>query len=246
MAAPTRFTSGVTQAASWQPLGNIGIPDPFFYATFHDDFLPYQGAKYTVTASGGSVAQTLTNGSGGRILFTSGATSGNFAEIQMEAFGFVYTAGKKLAYLTRVNLTDITNSAFIGGMISSNTTPFSAVADGVYFYKAAAGTTLQLIAVTGSTVIGTASVTGALTAGSDIDLGFYIDSRGNIRGFYGNSLEGWKNQNSAILGPNIALLSTSLTGAITTASLTPTLAIAAGTGAAQTMNSDFLFGAMER
>lgn len=246
MASPMRIPAGFTQAASYQPLGGIGIPDPAFYAKFYDDFLPYQAGKYTVTAASGSVAQSMANGTGGRILFTTGAAIGNFAEIQMDAAGFNYTVGKRLAFLARVQLADIVNSAMIVGLTQATATPFTAITDGIYFTKAAAGSTLQLIAVAGSTVLGTASITGAFTAAQDIDLGFYVDSQGNIRGFYGNNLEGFKNQNQAILGPNISILNTSLSGALSTANLAATLAVSASTAVAQTMVSDFLFAAQER
>lgn len=244
--SPVRLTSGFTQDASWQPLGAIGIPNPFFYAQFADDFLPYQSAKYTVTATGGSVAQTFTNGTGGRILFTTGATATNFAEIQMDGDGFSYIAGKKFVYLTRLQVADITNTAIIAGLIDVTATPFTAVTDGIYFYKAAAGTSIQLRAVTGSTLIGSATITGALTANTDIDLGFYVDRSGNIKAFYGHNLIGNQSQNTATLGPDTAIRASALTGTLTTVALYSTLAVQASTAAAQTMVADFLFSAQER
>lgn len=245
MATPTRFTGGFTQDAKYQPLGLIGIPNPFFYATFEDDFLPYLPGKYTVTASGGSVAQTTTNGSGGRTLFTTGAVATNFASIQEAGAGFNYSAGKRFAFLTRISLADITNSAVIAGLIQTTVTPFT-VTDGIYFSKAAASTSIVLTAMTGSVVVGSATITGALTAATDIDLGFTVDQQGNVKGFYGASLVGFKNQNTAILGPNVGILASALTGSLTTAMLAPTLAVQASTAVAQTMVSDFLFAAQER
>ena len=244
--SPVRFTSGVTQDASWQPLGNLGTPDPFFYAQFADDFLPYQAGKYTVTATGGSVAQTVANGTGGRILFTTGATATNFAEIQMDGGGFNYTAGKKFAFLTRIQVADITNTAILAGLIDVTATPFTTITDGIYFSKAAAGTNIQLLAVTGSTTVGSVTITGALTANTDIDLGFYIDRSGNIKAFYGHNLIGNQNQNTATLGPDTAIRASSLTGSLATAMLYSTLAVRAGTAAAQTMVADFLYSSQER
>lgn len=245
MSAPTRFTSGFTQAASFQPLGGIGVCDPFFYAMQYDDFLPYQAAKYTVTAAGGSVASTVANGNGGRILFTTGATATNFAAIQMDNPGFVLTQGKKAAFLCRVRLADITNTAFVAGLIQSTVTPFT-ITDGIAFTKAAASTDLVVKVYSGSTLIGSTTISGALTAATDIDLGFYVTSRGDIKIFYGNNLVGKKNQNTAKLGPSAGILYSALTAAFPTALLTTTLAVQAGTAAAQTMVSDFIYGAMER
>ena len=245
MATPTRFTSGFTQDAKYQPLGLIGIPDPFFYATLEDDFLPFQSDKYTETAAGGSIAQTTTNGTGGRVLLTTGAVATNFASLQGEAAGFNYVAGKRFAFLARIRLADILNSTVIVGLIQTTVTPFT-VTDGIYFSKAAAGTSLVLTAMTGSVVVGSATITGALTAATDIDLGFVVDPQGNVKGFYGSNLIGFQNQNTAILGPNVGILASALTGALTTAMLTPTLAVQASTAAAQTLVSDFLFAAQER
>jgi hypothetical protein len=247
MSAPTRFLSGITPAASFQPLGHIGIADPFFYASYDDDFLHYNSGDYTVTAASGSVAANAANGSGGRILFTTGATAGNFAEIQLATAGFQITASKKLAYLCRLQVANVTTSAFIAGLINTTTTPFSAVSDGIYFNKAAASTNLTVLVRSGSATIGSATITGALTNATDVDLGFYLDRSGNLKIFAGSSLEGVKRPNTATLGPNYSILASSLTAAQTAVLLNPTLAISNGaTAAAMTGVADFQFAAQER
>lgn len=247
MSAPTRLLSGFTQASSWQPLGSLGVPDPFFYAQYEDDFLHYNNGDYTVTAASGSVAATATNGTGGRILFTTGATAGNFAEIQLSTASFQYVAGKKLAYLARLQVASATTSSLIAGLISTNVTPFTSVADGIYFYKAAASTTLQLLIRKGSATIGSLSNIGTLADATDLDIGFYLDRLGNLKIFVGSNLEGAKRQNTATLGPNYGILASSLTATMTTAQLNPTLAISNGTtAAAMTGVADFQFAAQER
>jgi len=247
MAAPTRFLSGFTQAASYQPLGALGTPDPFLYAQYDDDFLNYNAGDYTVTAASGSVASTAASGSGGRILFTTGATAGNFAEIQLPTAAFQYTSGKKFAYLARLSVASATTSSIIAGLIGTNATPFTSVADGIYFYKAAASTTLQLLVVTGSATVGSVTNVGTLTDATDIDVGFYFDRQGNIKIFTGANLEGVKRQNTAILVPDYGLRANQLTGAVTSVLLNPTLAVSNGaTAAAMTMVSDFQFAAQER
>ena len=250
MGVPTRWTSGFTQAAKWQPLGNLGIPDPFFYATYEDDFLPYNAAEYTVTAAGGTVAATAANGSGGRILFTTGAVAGNWAEIQLPVAGLQYTAGKKLSYLARIQVANITTSAFIVGLINTDITPFTAVADGIYFNKVAGSTNLVLTAVTSSVVVGTATInvaTSGLTNATDIDLGIYVSPTGSIFAFVGSNLEGAKRQDFATLGPTASILGTALTGALTAVLLNPTIAVSNGaTAAPMTAVADFQFAAQER
>lgn len=249
MAAPSRLTSGLTQAASWQPLGGLGIPDPFFYSFFDDDFIPYNSAYYTVTAAGGSVAATVTNGSGGRALFTTGAVAGNFAEIQVPSAGFQYVASKKLAFLCRIQTSDVVNNAMVLGLINTTATPFTggSITDGIYFSKAAASSNIIATVVTGSVVIGTVTISGLLTNATDIDLGFQVERTGGIKIFAGANLEGVKRQNTANLGPQYSIQASALTGVLTTVLLTPTLAVSNGTtAAAVTMVGDFLFGAAER
>jgi hypothetical protein len=247
MAAPTRFTSGFTQAASFQPLGAIGTPDPFFYVEYEDDFLHYNSGDYTNTDTGGSTAATASFGTGGRILQTTGATAGQFNEIQLSTASFQYVAGKKLVYLARIQLATATTNSFIAGLIETNVTPFSSVADGVYFFKAVGSTTIQLLVRSGSATIGSIANVGTITAATDIDLGFYIDRLGNIKVFTGSNLEGVKRQNTATLGPDYGLLASSLTAAMPTAQLNPTIAVTNGaTAAATTMAVDFQYAAQER
>lgn len=247
MAAPSRFLSGITPAAFYQPLGNIGIPDPFFYCYFDDDFQPYNAANYTVTASGGSIAATAASGSGGRILLTTGAVAGNFAELQLPAAGFQIVAGKKLAYLCRLQVANVTTSAFIAGLCNTTATPFTAVSDGIFFNKAAASTNIVVTVNSGSTTIGSTTIAGALTNNTDVDLGFYLDRLGNLKVFVGSSLEGAKRPNTANLGPSYGILASSLMAAQTAVLLNPTLAISNGaTAAAMTGVSDFFFAAQER
>lgn len=247
MPAPSRFPSGITQAMGYQPLGNLGIPDPLFYAYYDDDFLPYNAALYTVTAAGGSVAATAASGSGGRILLTTGAAAGNFAELQLPVASYQIVAGKKLAFLCRLQVANVTTAAFIVGLCATTATPFTAVSDGIFFSKAAGTTNIILTVNSGSVTIGSFTISGALTNATDIDLGFYLDRLGNLKAFVGNSLEGFKRPNTANLGPNYGIAASSLTAAQTAVLLNPTLAVSNGaTASAMTGVSDFLFAAQER
>ena len=246
MGNPVRFTSGFTQDAPYQPLAQVGVPDPFFYAYYEDDFLPYNAALYTATVSGGSIAATAASGSGGRILFTTAATAASYPTVQLPVASFQYTATKKLAYLCRLQVATLTTNAFIAGLIDTTTTPFTAITDGIYFLKAAGTTNIVVNVVTGSVVIGTVTLTGLLTANTDIDLGFTVDRLGNILIYAGNNLIGQQRQDVATLGPAAKIYASALTGAMTTALLNPTLAIQTSTAAAKTLYADFLYAAMER
>ncbi len=252
MSTPTRYTSGFTQSAVFQPLGNIGIPNPFFYASYDDDFLPYNVANYTPTLDGGTVAATAVNGSGGRIVLTTAAVATDFVGLQLPAAGFQYVAGKKLAYVCRLQLTTPASTGFIVGLLNNTATP-SAPTDGIYFQYVAGGTTIALTAMTGSVVIGTSAIAIPPVAATDIDLGFYVNPEGNIFAYVGTNLVGnATRQDVATLGAAGKLYSSTslagtpqLTGAITSVLLNPTLSVST-TGPANALIADFQFAAQER
>lgn len=243
MSSPMRVTAGFTQDAVWQPMGMLGKPNPFFYACYNDDFTDYNAGDYTVTASGGSVAATA--GSYGRLLFTTGATATNFAEIQLKVAPFAFISGKKLFYMTRFKVSDATNSVINAGLIQTTTTPYT-VTDGIYFNKADAGTAITLEVVSGSTTIGSVAIPTTLADNTDIDLAFTVMSSGDIWVYSGSGLIGQVSQNSGTLGPTAKVLASSLTAAMTTADLNPTLAIQTTAAAAITLNADLQGACLER
>ena len=248
MASPTRLTSGFTQDAKFQPLGNIGIPNPFFYSDLSDDFIPYRVGDYTVTAAGGSIAAaaaSTANGTGGRILFTTGAIATNFAALQSVVATHVKVIGKKLVFLTRIQAADVTNSIIQVGLIQTSATPYT-VTDGIYLLKAAGAATVQLRIVTASALIGSVTLPASMVIGTDVDLGFVVDQYGNVKAFMGSPLVGPIRQDFAVLGPSAGVLNSALTGVLTTVGLNPSLAIQANSNAVQTMLSDFFLTAQER
>ena len=246
MSTPTRWTNGFTQDSSTQPLGQVGVPDPFFYAYYEDDFLPYNSALYTATLDGGTLAQTVANGSGGRILLTTAAVAADFVGLQMTSAAFQIASGMKLAYLARVQVAAIASTSFKVGLIQTTVTP-STVTDGIYISFTAGGTSLTGSVVTGSTVIGSTTIAVAPVNATDIDLGFLVDRSGNVQFFAGHNLIGNKSAQygTALLGPQGKILNTALTGSFTTALLNPTIEVVT-TGPAETLVADFQFAAQER
>ncbi len=250
MSTPTRYTGGFTQDAEFQPLGQIGMPDPFYYAEFADDFLPYSTGDYTVTATGGSVAASANSGTGGRILLTTGAVSGNSAAIQQPTANFAHVPSYKLAFLTRVNLTDVINSTLLAGLINTTATPLTP-ADGIYFSKPSGDNEILLTAVSAGATVGQVTIptvnNNVFLNNADMDLGFLVDDKENIWAYAGYHLVGNKaNQNFTLLGPVAAIRSESLTGPLSILPINPTVVLAAGTAAAQTGSVDFLYAAQER
>lgn len=243
--SPTRFTSGVTQDASYQPLGMIGIPDPFFYATYADDFLPYIPAGYTVTAATGSVAMTAANGTGGRILMSTTGVTSDFVSLQEPTASFSYVAGNKLAYLTRIRLDDASLSTALAGLMQTTVTPLGTITNGFTFKKASGATAITFTVTSSSATQATVTLPSVAVAATDIDLGFVVDRLGNVNIFCGTNLIGAKRQDFALLGPQAKILASSI-ATPPAGLLNPTLAVQASTAVIRTMVADFQLAAMER
>ena len=258
---PVRNTSGATSDYPFGPLADCGYGNPFFYHCFSDDFDNSLGATglWTVSgAGGGTVANT--SGDGGLALFTTGATATNFESIQTPAAGFTLPQGalygKKEFFLTRLQLSDVVNSAFVAGLCLIDTTPFTAITDGVWFYKASGGTVLQIVSAIGgvSTTINIPTAAYSLVNATNIDLGWYIDRLGNLNVFVGAQLVGYVSPSGtgAVNSAGVPLIPTvgralqvqNLT--FSTANLAPTLGIQTSAAAAKTMTVDFVTAMKER
>lgn len=215
---PASLPGGSTTDPPYGPLALSGMSNPFFYHQFQDDFDNLLGPSgaYTITASGGSVVHSA--GDGGLALFTTGAVAGNFAQAQLPAASFTLpltgatppgtaNSSKKLFYLARVQLADVTLSSFIAGLCNTGTTLITGaggtqnVTDGLFFYKAPSSTTLQLLNVgsvanspSGSAFTNTFTIPAAavtLTNAVSFDFGFSIDANQNLRVYVGSQLVGW-------------------------------------------------------
>lgn len=245
--SPSRFTSGITQDASYQPLGQVGVPDPFFYAYYEDDFIPYNAAIYTATLDGGTVAATTAQGPGGRILLSALGVAADFVGLQLTSAAFLLTAGQKAAYLTRLRLPTPATTSFNVGLIQTTTTP-STVTDGIYIAYVGGGTSMTLSVVTGGTVIGTVSIPVAPGAATDIDIGFVVDRSGNINVYAGSGLVGNKTfqYDNITTGPVAKLYASTLTGALTTVLLNPTVEVISPGSTAGVLAVDFQFAGTER
>lgn len=215
---PIRNMAGATTDPPWGPLANSGYGNPFFYHSFSDDFDNLLGATgiYTATNTGvGTIAHTP--GDGGTALFTTAATANALDSIQLPAASFVLpgtgsappgtsTSSKKLFYLCRLQLSDVTLATFIAGLCNTTTTPFTtgvqSITDGLFFYKApgAANNLVVLnIASAGNDPAGAGftntftipTTAYALANNTYVDLAYYIDRNQNLFMFVGSQLVGF-------------------------------------------------------
>lgn len=248
MGSPMRVPSGFTQDNSFQPLGSVGQPNPFFYATFADDFMPYNASNYTVTANtNGGVAAT-TGGVGGRVTFTTNSSTplaADIVELQTPTATIVMAAAKKTAVLFRMQAASTSAPVLQYGLMQETTTP-ATITDGLVATRAHSGTGWVFSVYVSSSVTGTVTVAdtaSGYTAATDIDIGMVYDGRGDVVIYMGSGLVGQVlNNNTATLGPIARFTPTSLP----TAALSPTMAMQSGTTASTTMIVDFFYAAQER
>lgn len=248
MPTPARFPSGLSTDPRWAILGDFGLPNPFDYHAYWDDFdfSASVSAYYTKTTTGnGTVAQAA--GDGGTALFTTNSStpaSGDVASIQLPAAGFVLGTNaygtKKAFFLTRLKLSSASNNGLLCGLIQTTATPFT-VTDGIYFQKASGGTVLTIKSAASSTITSNNIPTAAYTLADAtyIDLGFYLDRSGVVNAFVGANLLG---SSTTVRGPAFSFLPPTLP----TANLNFTVALQSGTASSKTMTVDFAMAAVER
>jgi hypothetical protein len=259
--SPVRFPSGLSTDYPWGPLAAMGMPSPFFYNLFEDDFDGgLSTLNYTATKTGAGTIATQA-GDGGQILFTTAASAAAICELQVAQANFTLptpTLPKKLFFLTRIQLSDTTNCELFTGLVNVTTT-VAGITDGIYIQKPSGGTTMNLLILSGSATqatvaIPTAVLTQYLAAATWVDLAFTVNRRGGVSVFVGYPLVGWVPASawtSATQPPplgRVAHYNPQVSGSLTfaTANLAPMLLLRTGNSTAITMTSDFLMAAKER
>lgn len=177
MGSPSRFLSGLATVAKEEPLGSYPLPDPFHTGStlslgtvsFADDMVgDIDLAGYTIVGASSTFA--LADGLGGFATLTPGAATTVSAAYRNNA-AFQFVAGNKFWYVCRMASSVATGILFYCGLVKSGNT----TTDSLFFKKAAAGTTLDLVSTVGSTA--TTLVSGLTTpvAATYFDAGFYFD-----------------------------------------------------------------------
>jgi hypothetical protein len=235
MGSPTRFTSGVATVDQQYPLGNYPFPDPFHTSgssiqttgstSYINDYTLLAGTDYTITGSSSTFA--LTSGVGGLAVLTPGGTTTATAAYKPATF-IQFQAGKKLWYNVRFKASAVSgNKAFYVGLRNG-----ASATEGLWFAKAAASTSLNLVSTVNSTA--TTLATGVVTAAADtwIEVSVYYD---------GTDLIVYSEHAifSRVASPTIGSTGTTLTNAILTPvyQITPT--------ATDTLTIDYVLAAQE-
>ncbi|EKS9794829.1 MULTISPECIES: hypothetical protein [Burkholderia] len=250
---PTALPAGLSTDQTFQPLHACGVPNPFFYHQFFDDFdgrVP--AAAYTVSGTGAALANAA--GDGGVATLSTGAAASDIAQIQTTASFTVNSTPKKVFCEARVSsAAAVSTDAWVLGLTNVNTTPFSGgITDGIWFSKAAGSSQIVLNVASGGTVASVNLPTAAYTLANatPLDLAFEVSRTGNVRAYIDKQLVGYVPQSllGTSNGPqNVGAVAALTSPALPTANLALTAAINTGTNAAGTsMTLDFIGAFKER
>ncbi len=183
MPAPGRYPNGITNAARNTTMWDFGSMDPTKYHIYFNDFDTFVAGDWTVTETGAGGTVALTDVDGGAVLLTNDAGASDAEYLQKVGESFLLEAGKQAWFKTRVKASHATTADIVVGLQVTDTTPLDAT-DGIYFLKAAAGTSWSLVsrlnATTGST---TASAIATCVANTFMSLGWHYDGKGNLKYF---------------------------------------------------------------
>ena len=237
MGTPTRFTYGIATVAKGTPLGSYPLPDPFHstsdsnldVTTYANDFFTLGTTTNDWTITGTSSTFAVTNGVGGLALITPGGTT-TVTTVAASHESFQFVSGQKFWYLCRIAASAVAgNVAFQFGL--ENGTGASPT-DGIWFVKAAASTSLNLVSRVNGT--STTLVTGVATAsaGAYLDVAFYFDGT-DLLVYSADSLV------ARVTAPTIGSTGTTLTNAVLGPlfQITPT--------ATDTLTIDYVLAAQE-
>ena len=238
MSNPTRLYSGLSTAFPNEPLYSYPFPDPFHTgsnqftgsSTYVNDFNTLIGTDYTVTGTSSTFA--LTNGIGGQAVLTPGGTTTASAAYKAGTF-LQFVAGYRTWFVVRFKVSAVSgNVAYYAGLRAG-----SATTDGLWFAKAAASTSINLVSTVNSTA--TTLVTGVATAvaGGWVEVGFYYD---------GTDLLCYSGTSSTDMAPDarVSAVTIGSTGTtLTNALLSPVFQITPV--ATETLTADFVLAAQE-
>lgn len=236
MGAPTRFTSGITNVPSSNPLGMFGLLDPTQWHTYFEDFDTYVAGQWTVTVVG-TGTQALTDINGGALLLTNSAADNDAIQLQKLSQSFLLTAGKRTFFKARFKVSDATQSDFLIGLAVADTTLEGAVSgagvtDGIFFNKDD-GDALLDIQVQKNATTGQTRTAGIATIADDtfLTVAWYYDGKGNLMHYVNDAQTGTLDASSSYLPDTL---------------ITVSVAIQNGEAVAKTMTLDYIFAAQER
>lgn len=234
---PTRYPAGVvnsTQDASW---GNFLQPRPDLYTMYFDDFLKYTATDWVVTETDSGATQAIAAaGEGGQLVITNTAADADNVSLQWAggsgavATQFTWDSTKDFVVAARFKLGAVIDQAAVIGVAITDTSPAASLpVNGIFFYKADGAA--ALIASVRKAGASTSIALGNMVADTFVDVMlFYTAADGTWRAFSGGNLVG--SVSTASISP--------------TAALAPTLALLNGDAVANVLTVDRLIVAKQR
>jgi len=201
MAAPMRFTNGVTNVASTNTFGQFFEPDPTKVYSYFNDFFTYSATDWVATATsvgtGTSAAAMSDTEQGGAIVITNADADNDSFWLQLSHDGgtndsetFKFVSGKKAWFKARFKIDDVTQSDCMFGLHITATDPIdTAPTDGVWFQSDDGDANLDFHIVKNS-VYSTASAIATMSNSTYVTVGFYYDGVETFHYFVNDSEQG--------------------------------------------------------
>jgi len=237
---PTRFPSGVSNVAREKQFGRIQVFDPSRHNMYWNDFYTFTAADWTVTETQAAATQLAASGLGGWFVHTNSAASADVSSIQLASPDFAFTDGKAFWCKTRYKVDDATNaSVAIGAMILDASPIASAPSEGIYFTKAAAGTSM-ILKVGKASSYTNSSTFGTLVADTFVTVGYHCEGKQFISPVTGVASYNFDVFFGTDDNPNLVTrIAVPVTNTPVGTLMTPTIALQNGTAAARTMTVDY-------
>lgn len=250
LSAPTRMPNGLTNANTWQTMGNAGIPDPTWNHTFCDDFDTFAAGDWTDTVVGtGPVA--LASGDGGILSVATSAGATDAASLQPIQPSFAIKANKQLFFKFNFSMASLAGANFFAGMFAQSTTPLTATS-AIYLVNADAAGHLNLVVkVPGQTTVTVPLPTvEAIVAATMVEVGITVDNFGTVRAFFNpttadNPPSAAQTAAGASRGA-VAVAPRAAAGLYAGALLAPTFGLVNTAAAIHTMLVDYIVASLER
>ena len=167
----SRLPSGLSTSPPESLWAQFYQPYPMAGYSYANDFSTYAAGDWTVTSTN-SGTSALVDGEGGWLAQTTGATSTNYQANELVKKSFYLVTGYRHWFQISFKVTNATNTGIYAGWVDTLAGPLTP-GSGIYFYKAAASTTLNLILNNASTT--STLAVGTIAANTFYNIGWYYD-----------------------------------------------------------------------
>jgi hypothetical protein len=240
----TRLPNGVTNAASWQTMGNAGQLDPSWSYTVFDDFVEYFVGVWTLTGVNGTATGSVMPAQfpGGYLKLATVATAADSICMQKAALPFNLTYPQGKASYFKIAFLGVSNAGTMQtGLTGAN--PLGAT-DGVFFRRLSGLNQFSLVVLIAGaeTVYTLPTVMRYLNSTTVIELGFEITTSNLINVFF-NPTTG---QSAPTASSNRGPVFSVQVDTLPTAQLGPSCSIVNTTATLSELSIDYIFASRDR